>query len=180
MNGRVGGRARDCCLYCGLQVREGRWEGGGGMDGGRITWDSRKHYEYLLHHCRRVGSQYAKQWLDRLQREKVPVLVCLTFADKFYAEYMSEDGQHLTKAEMEFRLQYQLIVSINLTCVVTLIKLISSLCRLPRRSLAPAFLTRSSSSPSLRTGTLSSTHPMADGGWRRLALAAPGTWGRGW
>ena len=24
----------------------------------------------------------------------MPVLVCLTFADKLYAEHMSEDGQH--------------------------------------------------------------------------------------
>ena len=66
---------------------------------------------YLHSYCRRVGSQSAKQWLDRLQRENVPVLVCLTFADKFYAEYMSEDGQYPTKAEMEFRLQDQLTVS---------------------------------------------------------------------
>ena len=61
--------------------------------------------------CRRVGSQSAKQWLDRLQREKVPVLVCLTFADKFYAEHMSEGGQHPKKETMKYHLEDQLIVS---------------------------------------------------------------------
>ena len=66
---------------------------------------------YLYYYCRKVGSQSAKQWLDRLQREKVPVLVCLTFADKFYEEHMSEEGHHPTKAEMDFCLQDQLAVS---------------------------------------------------------------------
>ena len=56
-------------------------------------------------------SQPSSGYIDRLQREKVPVLVCLTFADKFYAEYMSEDGQYPAKAEMEFRLHDQLTVS---------------------------------------------------------------------
>ena len=110
----------------------------------------------------------------------MPVLVCLTFADKFYAEYMSEDGQYPTNAEMEFHLQDQLTVSVDLTCAWYPYKLKLVYCRRPGRSLAPVLLTWSSSSPSLRTGTLSSTHPMADGGWRRSALAAPGTWGRGW
>ena len=82
--------------------------GGGG--GGELNNKTLTNV-YLHYFCRRVGSQSAKQWLDRLQREKVPVLVCLTFADKFYAEYMSEDGHYPTKAEMEFRLHDQLTVS---------------------------------------------------------------------
>ena len=62
-------------------------------------------------HSRRAGSKSAKQWLDRLQREKVPVLVCLTFADKFYAEHMTEDGQHPKKETMKDKLEDQLFVS---------------------------------------------------------------------
>ncbi len=45
--------------------------------------------------CRKVHTESSKKWLDRLQVEKVPVLVCLTFADKLYAEHM-KDGEHLT------------------------------------------------------------------------------------
>ena len=41
----------------------------------------------------------------------MPVLVCLTFADKFYAEHMSEDGQHPEKETTKCRLEDQLTVS---------------------------------------------------------------------
>ena len=52
-----------------------------------------------------------KKWLDRLQVEKVPVLVCLTYADKLYAEHMTEDGQHPDKRFMKQELKTQLSVS---------------------------------------------------------------------
>ncbi len=55
--------------------------------------------------------------MDRLQVEKVPVLVCLTFADKLYAEHM-RDGKHLTdeskypdKISTKQKLQAELAVS---------------------------------------------------------------------
>ena len=158
--------------------------------------------ERILSSSRRVGSQSAKQWLDRLQREKIPVLVCLTFADKFYAEHMTEDGQHPKTETMKYHLEDQLIVSQPQTgnyrahiqlwygegeyfalisfCSVHSVIPAFFMCRRLGGRLVPLPLTRSSSSPSLRTGTLSLTHPMADGGWRRLALAAPGMWGHGW
>jgi hypothetical protein len=59
-----------------------------------------------------VHTQSAKKWLERLQVEKVPVLVCLTFADKFYAEHMTEDGKHPRKEDMQRQLRDQLCVSI--------------------------------------------------------------------
>ena len=98
-------------------MREGKSEGNGGGSGSHgILLTSSSCYNiacnvYLYYYCRRVGSQSARQWLDRLQREKVPVLVCLTFADKFYEEHMSEEGHHPTKAEMDFCLHDQLAVS---------------------------------------------------------------------
>ncbi len=60
---------------------------------------------------RKVHTQSAKKWLERLQEEKVPVLVCLTFADKFYAEHMTEDGKHPGKEYMQQQLKEQLSVS---------------------------------------------------------------------
>ena len=71
---------------------------------------------YLFIHCmlcRKVHTQSAKKWLERLQVEKVPVLVCLTFADKLYAEHMSDDGQHPEKEAMKFKLQQELMASLS-------------------------------------------------------------------
>ena len=45
--------------------------------------------------------------------EKVPVLVCLMFADKLYAEHMSDNGQHPEKEAMKFQLQQELMVGLN-------------------------------------------------------------------
>ena len=63
--------------------------------------------------ARKVHTQSAKKWLERLQVEKVPVLVCLTFADKLYAEHMSDDGKHPEKEAMKFQLQQELVVSLS-------------------------------------------------------------------
>ncbi|XP_028411558.1 uncharacterized protein LOC114534202 isoform X1 [Dendronephthya gigantea] len=41
---------------------------------------------------RRAHTESTKKWLSILEKEKVPVLVCLTFADKLYAELMGENG----------------------------------------------------------------------------------------
>ena len=35
----------------------------------------------------------------------MPVLVCLTFADKLYAELMTEDGQHPLKESVRYELE---------------------------------------------------------------------------
>ena len=39
---------------------------------------------------RRAHTQSTKQWLSILDKENVPVLICLTFADKLFAELMGE------------------------------------------------------------------------------------------
>ena len=43
--------------------------------------------------------------------ENVPVLVCLTFADKLYAEFMTEDGQHPLKESVRSELAVEQSVS---------------------------------------------------------------------
>ena len=74
-------------------------------------------FNLLISACRKVHTESSKKWLDRLQVEKVPVLVCLTFADKLYAEHM-KDGEHLTdeskypdKIFIRHKLQAELAVS---------------------------------------------------------------------
>ena len=42
--------------------------------------------------ARRAHTESTKQWLSILERENVPVLICLTFADKLFAELMGENG----------------------------------------------------------------------------------------
>jgi len=44
--------------------------------------------------------------------ENVPVLVCLTFADKLYAELMTEDGQHPLKESVRYELAVEQSVSV--------------------------------------------------------------------
>ena len=61
---------------------------------------------------RKIHTESGKKWLNRLQVEKVPVLVCLTYADKLYAEHMTEDGQHPDKRFMKQELTTQLSVSV--------------------------------------------------------------------
>jgi len=49
--------------------------------------------------------------------ENVPVLVCLTFADKLYAELMTEDGKHPLKESVRYELAEEQSVSISeVTC----------------------------------------------------------------
>ena len=42
--------------------------------------------------CRKIHSDPAKQWLKELEAEDVPVRVCLTHADRLYAELMGTEG----------------------------------------------------------------------------------------
>jgi hypothetical protein len=44
--------------------------------------------------CRKAHTESAKKWLEMLEDKSVPVLVCLTYADKLYAECMGRDGSH--------------------------------------------------------------------------------------
>lgn len=41
--------------------------------------------------CRKISTSLAKEWLRQLQIEDVPLLVCLTHADRLYAECMKKD-----------------------------------------------------------------------------------------
>ena len=43
----------------------------------------------------------------------MPVLVCLTFADKLYAEHMTEEGKYPSKESMKHELRVELSVSIS-------------------------------------------------------------------
>ena len=63
--------------------------------------------------CRKAHTQSAKKWLKRLQEENVPVLVCLTFGDKLYAEHMNKKGEHPPKNFMTRMIKEQLSVSHN-------------------------------------------------------------------
>ena len=49
-------------------------------------------YHYGIFY-RRAHTESTKQWLSILEKENVPVLICLTFADKLYAELMGENGE---------------------------------------------------------------------------------------
>ena len=60
---------------------------------------------------RKAHTKATQEWLDRLAQENVYVLVCLTYADKLYAELMSKDGKHLNKAVAKCELQKQKEVS---------------------------------------------------------------------
>ena len=83
---------------------------------------------YLYNHIyRKVHTESSKKWLDRLQVEKVPVLVCLTFADKLYAEHM-KDGEYLTdeskypdKISTKHKLQAELAVSYAAYCTLVVL-----------------------------------------------------------
>lgn len=44
--------------------------------------------------------------------EQIPVLVCLTFADKLYAEHMSNEGKDPDKIFMKYEVAHQLKVSL--------------------------------------------------------------------
>ena len=44
-----------------------------------------------FHPCRRISTDAAKQWLCKLKEEEVPNLVCLTHADRLYADLIPKD-----------------------------------------------------------------------------------------
>ena len=77
------------------------------------------YFDFLLYCCsyiiiilyRKVHTQSAKKWLERLHKEKVPVLVCLTFGDKLYAEHMTKSGEHPSVEHMSRVIKSQTTVS---------------------------------------------------------------------
>ena len=69
---------------------------------------------FALNLSRKIHTGSAKKWLEKLQIAGVPVLVCLTFADKLYAEHMSADGKHPDVEDMKFEIDAECSVSIIL------------------------------------------------------------------
>ena len=41
-----------------------------------------------------MHTESARKWLEMLEEKSVPVLVCLTFGDKLYAEHIGDDGSY--------------------------------------------------------------------------------------
>ena len=58
---------------------------------------------------RKIHTEPAKVWMDKLGN--VPLLVCLTFADKLYAEHMTKDGKHPDKELIKFEIEAERSVS---------------------------------------------------------------------
>jgi len=66
---------------------------------------------FLLVPYRKAHTKATQEWLDRLAQENVYVLVCLTYADKLYAELMDKGGRHPNPAAAKSELMKQAEVS---------------------------------------------------------------------
>ena len=53
-----------------------------------LLWPQSFKYCFVY---RRIHSKSFEDWLSILDKENVPVLICLTFADKLFAELMGEN-----------------------------------------------------------------------------------------
>ncbi len=65
----------------------------------------------MLSPSRKAHTQSAKKWLEMLEDKSVPVLVCLTYADKLYAEHMGKDGSHPDPSYIKQRITEECSVS---------------------------------------------------------------------
>ena len=61
-----------------------------------------------------MNTKDSKKWLHTLQSKGVPMLLCLTHADKFYAEHMSSDGCHPEESVIRRKVDSKLKVRFNL------------------------------------------------------------------
>ena len=61
---------------------------------------------------RRANTKPTKEWLSILEKEDVPVLICLTFAEKLFAELMGENGDNDLE-KVKLGIQTQLDVSME-------------------------------------------------------------------
>lgn len=61
----------------------------------------------------KAHTESAKKWLELLREKSVPFLVCLTHADKLYAENMHEDGSHPEPAIIKEEIRKEKEVSID-------------------------------------------------------------------
>ena len=62
---------------------------------------------------RKAHTESAKKWLELLEDKSVPVLVCLTYADKLYAECMGKDGSHPDSQDMKQKIVEETDVSLE-------------------------------------------------------------------
>ena len=75
----------------------------------------------LIIKSRKIHTQSAKKWLERLSKEEVPILVCLTFGDKLYAEHMTDGGDHPKPSDMAEVIKSQIIVSYIMITIIFII-----------------------------------------------------------
>ena len=61
---------------------------------------------------RKAHTESAKKWLELLEEKSVPVLVCLTYTDKLYAECMGRDGSHPEPLKIKRRIAEEKDVSL--------------------------------------------------------------------
>lgn len=69
------------------------------------------HHYALLPLYRKAHSDAAMRWLSMILQTEMPVLVCLTFGDKLFAEVMPDYHQHPKDEEASAVIQEQLRVS---------------------------------------------------------------------
>ncbi len=62
---------------------------------------------------RKAHTESAKKWLELLEDKSVPVLVCLTYADKLYAECMDKDGSHPEPLKIKQKITEETHVSVQ-------------------------------------------------------------------
>ena len=67
----------------------------------------------LLLVLRRAHTESTKEWLNILAKENVPVLICLSFADKLYAELMGGGETGRDVYDIKDEIQAQLKVSLS-------------------------------------------------------------------
>ena len=71
---------------------------------------------FLSRLCRKAHTESAKKWLEVLEDKSVPVLVCLTYGDKLYAECMGKDGSHPDPQKIKLKIAEETDVSTLLAC----------------------------------------------------------------
>lgn len=78
----------------------------------KVSW-----YSLLLCICRSVSSESLTEWLSRLEKEDIPVLVCLTHADFLCDDLLKElktgDGADPSKERLFHRIELELKVRLS-------------------------------------------------------------------
>lgn len=54
-------------------------------------------------YIRRIFTDQAKQWLEQLKKEDVPVILCLTFADELYLHFIGAEKDNPDPTEFKRR-----------------------------------------------------------------------------